>query len=442
MNCYKKGIKELVEEVIVKSKKLNVLIFPAGENLSVELHNALSTCVNIGLYGASSIDRHGEYIFKNYISGLPMITDTDFIDEFNKVLKANNIDLIFPTHDTVEEFLAINSEKLAAKIVAPDKRTASICRDKKLIFELFKDCDFCPEIYSKIEKFPVFIKPRNSQGGNGSMIIKSGKDIPANVNWNEYVISEYLPGIEYTVDCLTDKDGRLRFVSPRSRKRTMAGIAAAGKTEQLTPDIQNIAECINSRLKFLGIWNFQIKKDVNGKWRLLETAARAATSSGLTRALGVNLPLLSVYTAAGYDIEVFQNQYNVESDAALIRRYKIDYDYQRVYFDFDDTLVIEGKVHLPAIWFLYQCKNLGKKVVLLTKHEKEIYKSLENYCIDKNLFSEIIHIAPDDNKADYINPQGAVFIDNAYKERYNVHKKHNIPVFDVDGIEVLMDWRN
>ena len=78
---------------------------------------------------------------------------------------------------------------------------------------------------------------------------------------------------------------------------------------------------------------------------------------------------------------------------------------------------------------------------MLTKHEKEIYKSLENYCIDKNLFSEIIHIAPDDNKADYINPQGAVFIDNAYKERYNVHKKHNIPVFDVDGIEVLMDWR-
>lgn len=186
-----------------KTRKFNILIFPAGENLSVELHNALSTCVNIELFGASSIDRHGGYIFKNYISGLPMITENNFIEEFNKVLKRNNIDLVFPTHDTVEEFLALNSGQLAAQVLSSDKKTAQICRDKKLIFELFNDCDFCPEIYSKIGKFPVFIKPRNSQGGNGSLLIKSDEDIPSNIDLQNYVISEYLPGEEYTVDCLT-----------------------------------------------------------------------------------------------------------------------------------------------------------------------------------------------------------------------------------------------
>ena len=421
--------------------KINVLIFPAGEINSIELHDSLSTCVNVNLYGASSIDRHGEYIFKNYISGLPMITDSDFINKFNKILQEKHIDLIFPTHDTVVEYLVSNSDKIKAKIVCADRKTAEICRDKKKLYELFKCYNFCPDIYTDFKNLPVFIKPRKGQGSVGAKIIKNIEDVPCNINIDEYVICEYLPGEEYTVDCLSDKDGKLRAVLPRVRKRILAGVCVSGQNEKLTEEIYEIADKINSALDFKGLWYFQIKKDINNKFKLLEISTRCAGTMCLSRAMGVNLPLLSMYIFMGYDIDVFKNSYNIKLDRSFISRYKIDYDYKTVYFDFDDTLVIEGKVHLPAIWFLYQCKNLGKKVILLTKHEKEIYKSLENYCIDKNLFSEIIHIAPDDNKADYINPQGAVFIDNAYKERYNVHKKHNIPVFDVDGIEVLMDWR-
>ena len=48
----------------------------------------------------------------------------------------------------------------------------------------------------------------------------------------------------------------------------------------------------------------------------------------------------------------------------------------------------------------------------------------------------------EDSKSGYIKPEKAIFIDNAYQERAQVYKNHNIPVFDVDGIEVLMDWRN
>ncbi len=34
----------------------------------------------------------------------------------------------------------------------------------------------------------------------------------------------------------------------------------------------------------------------------------------------------------------------------------------------------------------------------------------------------------------------AIFIDNAYKEREIVQQKYKIPVFDVEGIEVLLNW--
>ena len=76
---------------------INILIFPAGEINSIELHDALSTCVNIRVYGASSIERHGSYVFENYIPGLPLISDKNFISVFNEVLKRNKIDVLFQT---------------------------------------------------------------------------------------------------------------------------------------------------------------------------------------------------------------------------------------------------------------------------------------------------------------------------------------------------------
>ncbi len=70
---------------------INVLIFPAGEINSIELHDALATCVNVRVFGASSIDRHGAYVFENYTSGLPMITAPDFFDKFNEMLAKDKI---------------------------------------------------------------------------------------------------------------------------------------------------------------------------------------------------------------------------------------------------------------------------------------------------------------------------------------------------------------
>lgn len=421
--------------------KIRVLVFPAGEINSVELHDALSTCVNIELFGASSVERHGSYIFKNYIANAPLISEPDFFDKFNKILNENKIDVIFPTHDTVAEFFAQNSEKLNSVVVCSDKKTAEICRDKKATFEIFKNEDFCPKIYSTVEELPVFIKPRKGQGSVGVKLLKTESDIPTNMNTNEYVISEYLPGEEYTVDCITDKNGVLKAVLPRSRKRLLAGVCVAGQNGALTQEIKNIADKINNKLKFRGLWFFQIKKDSKGKFKLLEISVRCAGSMCLSRAMGVNLPLLSIYTAMGQEIEVFKNPYNLKMDRTLISRYKMDYEYSKVYFDFDDTLIIDNKVHLPAIAFLYQCKNKNKKIVLLTKHEYDLDKTLSNFSICKELFDEIIILQSHEEKSTRIKPDNAIFIDNSFKERKKVHEIFKIPVFDVDGIEVLADWK-
>jgi hypothetical protein len=421
---------------------IGVLVFPAGEINSIELHDALSTCVNIRLYGASSVDRHGGFVFKNYISGLPMISDPVFFDRFNKVLSENKIDAVFPTHDTVTEFLTANRDKVAAKLITSDARTAAVCRDKAETFALFNGESFCPRVFEKPDTFPVFIKPRKGQGSVGAKKLQAYEP----VELNDYVICEYLPGEEYTVDCVTDMHGALCAVLPRSRQRLFGGVCTAGKSEPLTNEIEHIAKTINARLNFLGLWYFQIKKDINGAFKLLEISARCAGTMCLSRAKGINLPLLSVYAAMGYEIEAAGNRYAVSVDRTLISRYKIGYAYDTVYIDYDDTVIINGAVHLPAIWFLYQCRRDRKKVILLTRHnhdhEDTTEESLAAYCIPAGLFAEIVDIPAFADKSGYINPDKAIFIDNAYAERKAVREAHGIPVFDVEGLEVLMDWRN
>jgi hypothetical protein len=154
---------------------------------------------------------------------------------------------------------------------------------------------------------------------------------------------------------------------------------------------------------------------------------------------------LSVYAATGRDIEIIENGYTVTVDRTLISRYGIDYRYERVYIDLDDTVIVGGRAHLPAVWFLHQCRDAGKEVVLLTRHEA-VYgdtaiSALEKCHLPTSLFDEIVDISADGAKADIVDPRNAIFIDNAFAERKAVHERHGIPVFDVDSLEVLLDWR-
>lgn len=426
-------------------EKIGVLVFPAGEINAMELHDALCSCVNIRLWGASSIERHGSYVFRNYIPGLPMLDDPEFLPELHRLVKEKKIDVIFPTHDTVAEFLTAHQQEITAKVIASDAETARICRDKSLTFAHFSDCAFCPQVFPAPVEFPIFLKPRKGQGGVGSKCLETARDIPPDIDWDNYVLCEYLPGQEYTVDCLTNGSGVLLAALPRARRRVFGGISVSGTSEELTEELRKIAETINGRLHFLGLWYFQVKQDATGKWKLLEVSTRTAGTMCLSRAQGVNLPLLSVYAALGYPLSVIQNPGQVTVDRTLISRYQFEYDYDHVYLDFDDTLLIRGEVYLPTITFLYQCKNKGVPVTLLTRHgmdhDERIQETLLRHCISPGLFDKIVDIAPGEQKSDYIRSGHSILIDNAFAERAAVHERLGIPVFDVDGLEVLRDWR-
>ncbi len=426
---------------------INVLVFPCGSEIGLEVHNAMKFDKHINLVGLSSVPCHAKMVYKNYIEGISFINDPNFISELNKIIDDNDIDILVPAYDDVILFLAQNEDKVHCKLATSKYETCDIARSKKKTYEILKDEAFTPKMYDiddiKEEDLPLFAKPDIGQGSQGVTKIESMYDLEKiRPVADEYVISEMLPGEEYTIDCFTNRKGELLVASMRQRKRIRTGISVNSITYETPDEVMDIAKRINDKFEFDGVWFFQVKEDNDGNFKILEMAPRVAGSMSTSRVRGFNFILNTVYQKMGYDVSAIPHLIKTaEVDRAFSNKYYLDIEYDTVYIDFDDTVTYKNTVNVETIAFIYQCQNKGKKLILLTRHEKEIYDSLKKYHIDKDVFSDIIHIKDETLKSDYIESEKAIFIDDSFRERKDVSEKCNIPVFDCDGIAALMDWR-
>jgi len=424
-------------------KKYNILVFPCGSEIGLEVFRSLRYSTHFNLIGASSIDDHGKFVYENYIENVPFIDSEDVIPFLRRIVKEYSIDAIYPTMDKVIEKLKLNELILDCKVISSCYETTQICLNKLKTYETFKKYLHVPIIYNEvndIKEYPVFIKPEIGYGSRDVFRAENEYDAFHFLSMNKnkkYIICEYLPGKEYTVDCFTNRHGELKFVGPRARNRINNGISVNTTLVKDVSEFWDIAAIINKIIPFRGAWFFQVKEDKNKKLTLLEIAARLGGSSGLYRCLGVNFALLSVFDIFDIDIEIIKNNYDIELDRALTNNYKTNLFYKVVYVDFDDCLVINQKLNLELIKFLYQAVNNGKKIILLTKSKNDIKTLVKKYKISE-LFDEIVSINQNDNKYKFIRESDAIFIDDSFREREEIIKNLNIPVFSPDMVESLI----
>lgn len=422
--------------------KKKILIFPAGTEIAFELYDALRYSKFVELYGGTSVKCHAEFVFENCIENFPFINDPNFIPYLNDIIEKYNIDYVYPAHDSVLLTLTQHRAEIKAEIVASDTKTIEICRSKKKTYSFFKDEDFIPHIFEdsdQITEFPIFAKPDIGQGSSGATLINRKEELDIlKAKDTAYVYMEYLPGDEYTIDCFTDKYGKLRAIKMRTRERIKSGTAVRSRLIPLPNEVKTVAERINSHLSFNGAWFFQLKKDQNEKYKLLEVAPRIPGTMRVSRNLGINFPLLTLYNMWGYDVDIIDNQSEILMDRAFISRFKTNVKYSKIYVDLDDTLIIDEKVNIKLIAFLYQAENRGVKLILLTKHKGDILEYLKQKKIANCLFDEIIYVGEGKEKSDYVLCTDAIFIDDSFAERKKIKAAKNLPVFDLDMVESLI----
>lgn len=428
----------------MNTTKHRVLIFPAGSEIGLEIYQSLKYSHHVEVFGASGKSDHASFLYAedHYIEDALYVDQPDFIERFNRLLHKLQIEFVYPTHDTVACFLAEHQAELGAHVITSCAETNRIARYKRRTYDLFKSFDFCPQMFAEPYRdlpFPVFLKPDDGQGGKGTYTAKNHEDMVFYSGKNPGLLAtEFLPGEELSVDCFTDFNGKLLFIGPRTRERVQMGISFRSTALDATEEIEHIAHRINKTVSLNGAWFFQVKQDRAGKFKLMEFAPRQSSTMGLYRHTGVNFALLSLFNAMGTQVEILQNDYPVQLDRCLRSRYKAAFEFRRVYIDFDETLIIGRHVHEYVMAFLYQCRNRGVHVVLLTKHRYNIMETLHNCGISEHLFDAITQIDDSQEKWTFIDPDGAIFIDNYWHDRRAVKAKFGIPVFDVDGIECLL----
>ena len=421
-----------------------VLVFPAGTEIAFEIHHALRYSKFVKLYGATSVACHADFVFENCVEGLPYVDEPGLIDRLNQVIDEFAIDYVYPAHDSAVLTLTREQDRLHAKVVTSALETVEICRSKNLTYDYLRGAEYLPRFYAgaeEIREYPVFIKPSVGQGSVGARRIDDRAALEeALADGVEYAICEYLPGQEFTVDCFTDRHGALRYVGSRSRDRIRSGIAVRSHFLPEDQRINQIAEDLNRRFRFNGAWFFQLKENGQGQFRLMEVAPRIAGTMGATRNRGVNMPLLTLYNMWGYDVDIIDNGSDLLLDRAFISRFKSGLHYENVYVDFDDTMVLRGHVNPELMAFLYQARNQGKKLFLISKHVGDLDGELQRFCIHPGLFDRIIRLDQGESKLPYIQAS-SIFIDDSFAERRRIHEGCGVPVFDLDMIESLIDWR-
>lgn len=423
----------------------NVLVFPGGTENGLEIYRSLSNIKEVNLFSVSSrVKNHAEYVYENHYFISDIKDERLCLKELNDILQKCNIDYVFPANSLVIDFLVANRDKLVSPLLLQESSIVRKLRSKKETYNLFFGLIPIPKLFlsiNEIDCYPIFIKPDSLYGSQGAEKIFSKEELVAkDIDFESYVVSEYLPGEEYTVECFSTKRKGILYSQARTRERIRMGTSM--HSERASDEIQKIvsayAETIFNKLYIDGLWFFQVKFDNENNLVLLEIETRVAGTMAYSRVHGVNLPLMYLYYLSGYSVDVFKSQYTVVLDRALENKYKTDISYNYVYVDLDDTIIIRDKLNVELIKFLYYCVNNNKKIILISKSKQEDkIRYLKRYRIE-NLFDEIIWLNEEDNKAEYIKHNESIFIDDSFSQRMNVQNKLGINTFDPTSIELLI----
>ena len=159
--------------------KYNILVFPGGTEIGLEIHKGLSQCKDIEIFSAGSdVANHAPYVFNQH-DVVPVVSDPSWIDSLNQVVIKHGIDYIFPAHDDVLVALARNANKVKAKIVSSPLQTCLVTRSKSKTYDLMSNVVPTPALYKNQEtvEYPVFVKPDKGQGSQHTHLVHNSDQL-------------------------------------------------------------------------------------------------------------------------------------------------------------------------------------------------------------------------------------------------------------------------
>lgn len=257
----------------------------------------------------------GRYLADAFVQ-IPPASSSAFLDALRTICRQQSIGLLIPIVDyEFETFSKYASEFLndGTRVVISPLPVIRTCGNKQALAAWLASRGLrAPAIVPKDEalagrvSFPLFVKPRTGgRGSLGAQRVDSVRELEvACSKLDDPLIQEFIDGEEYTVDTLSDFDGRLLGAVPRLRIETKSGVSVKGKTVHMT-ELVELVKKVAEGLPIYGPSNIQCFRRRDGSFVVSEVNPRFAAAVALSIAAGFNSPMLLLKLARGEKVEPF-----------------------------------------------------------------------------------------------------------------------------------------
>lgn len=355
---------------------IRVLVFPSCSEPGLEIVRALIDQPGLEVFGGSSLlpSRDPSSLILEAHVTLPWLGAEGFHDALAGILRDHGIHVVFPATDDLIADLSRNRPP-GVTVVAPRPEIAEMCMSKGKTYERLKHVVPVPRTYEEGREvaFPAYAKPYAEAGMRGHMPVRDPDDL-AIARRRGLLVTEFLPGEEYEVNCLSDLQGNLLYANVRRLGRRVGGHILDSQSLE-DRDMTEHVEAIAAELRVEGPWFAQFKRNRQGQPVLIEVNARIGGGSGLNRFGGVNLPLLAVRLFTGQPVSkpVLRRQVSVTRSL----QFYVDIDpIERVVWNGSALLRRDGKVNARAMACLFDLRNRGIRQYLLYSGEADVQSFL------------------------------------------------------------------
>lgn len=277
----------------MKDKKV-MLITSIGKRVGLINHLKQS----FKIIGVDASDVNAARYFVDVFHKIPKVIEENYIISLLNICIEEKVDMLVPLYEGEFEILNEAKKKFEAinvKLVLSSRKVINICKNKEETYKFFTIHNIeTPKVYDNneinniitygdIDKFPLFIKPKDGMGSSNTFKINNMNEL---IFFKDYVknplIQEYIDGDEYTVDCLLDFNGQPVYIVPRKRVEVRSGEVVKSRTIHDIDIIDKTIEVINILNKLrngkkcgaVGPLTVQFFKTVSGKIYLLEINPR------------------------------------------------------------------------------------------------------------------------------------------------------------------------
>lgn len=270
--------------------------------------------------------------FVDAIFQAPRVNEAGYLKTLLQICRKEKVNLLIPLYEP--EFLILAKQrdqfkKLGTILLLSAVDTLNTCADKLETYLFFNEFAInTPKTWPIMEKpisdqFPLFVKPRSGMGSAGVFRVNSQSELEFFANRNrDLIVQEYISGTEYTLDTLSDLNGRALAVVPRERIEVRAGEVVKSRTVD-RPDLIQQGKYIIETLGIIGPATLQCIDDgLMVYW--IEVNPRFGGGVPLSIRAGVDYPYLLYRIYNGEPLQPIIGEY--QTNLTMLR-----YD-QSVYF--------------------------------------------------------------------------------------------------------------